>query len=152
MPAIIRLEGPTDPEVLALLTASDAYYAELYPAESNHLVDPATLAADASAFFVARLDGSVAGFGALLLQDGYAEIKRMFVDPRARGQRLGKVLLETLERHARNLGIALLRLETGIKQPEAIGLYRSAGFREIEPFGKYGPDPLSIFMEKSLTH
>jgi len=41
-------------------------------------------------------------------------------------------------------------LGTGIRQPEALALYRSAGFREIEPFGDYLPDPLSLFMEKTL--
>ena len=44
-----------------------------------------------------------------------------------------------------------MRLETGIRQPEAIGLYRSAGYAEIGPFGAYRPDPLSLFMEKRLA-
>jgi putative acetyltransferase len=148
----IRRETANQPDIVALLNASDAYYAELYPAESNHLLDAAAIEAGATAFFVARIDGHVAGFGALLVQEGYAEVKRMFVDPKARGQRLGKRLLETLEQHARSLGAACLKLETGVKQPEAIGLYRSAGFRETSPFGKYRIDPLSIFMEKSLSH
>jgi putative acetyltransferase len=43
-----------------------------------------------------------------------------------------------------------LRLEMGGLQPEALSLYRSAGFVEIGPFGAYGPDPLSIFMEKEI--
>jgi putative acetyltransferase len=43
-----------------------------------------------------------------------------------------------------------LRLETGIHQPEALGLYRAAGFVERGPFGPYRPDPLSVFMEKPL--
>jgi len=47
-------------------------------------------------------------------------------------------------------GAGLLRLETGTRQPEAIGLYRATGYVEIQPFGSYRADPLSIFMEKRL--
>jgi putative acetyltransferase len=45
----------------------------------------------------------------------------------------------------------VLRLETGAKQPEALALYRSAGFVDIGPFGHYEPDPNSVFMEKRIT-
>ena len=83
--------------------------------------------------------------------DGWAEIKRMFVSPAARGRKVGRLLLERLEAIARQKGITALRLETGIRQPEALALYRSAGFQEIEPFGDYRPDPLSLFMEKTIT-
>lgn len=151
MPVTIRQERANQPEIIDMMAASDAYYAALYPSESNHLVDVSALDKGDTAFFVARSSGVLSGFGALLRQDGYGEIKRMFVAPAVRGQRLGKALLDALEMHARNLALPCLRLETGTKQPEAIGLYRTAGFVEIEPFGSYQPDPLSIFMEKKLT-
>ncbi len=51
----------------------------------------------------------------------------------------------------RRRGFVAVRLETGIYQPEAIGLYRKYGYVEIEPFGSYLPDPLSLFMEKRLS-
>ena len=47
-------------------------------------------------------------------------------------------------------GVTLFRLETGIKQPEALGLYRKLGYRERGPFGAYVADPLSVFMEKCV--
>ncbi len=47
-------------------------------------------------------------------------------------------------------GVHSLKLETGIHQPEAIGLYERFGFVRCEPFGDYAPDPLSLFMEKPL--
>ena len=72
----------------------------------------------------------------------------MFVDEAARGMRLGKHLLEALEKEAVRRGMSIIRLETGIYQPEAIGLYRKAGYQEAPPFGDYKPDPLSLFMEK----
>lgn len=74
----------------------------------------------------------------------------MFVLPAARGLKLGARILRTLEDDARQRGLRCLRLETGIHQPEAIGLYRAAGFVERPPFGEYAPDPLSLFMGKPL--
>ena len=79
-----------------------------------------------------------------------AEIKRMFVSPAARGNNIGRLLLQKLQAVAIERGINVLRLETGIKQPEALALYRSAGFVEIGPFAHYRPDELSVFMEKTL--
>ena len=70
--------------------------------------------------------------------------------PRARGLGLGRRLLAELEAQARGERLTLLRLETGIHQPEALGLFRATGFREITAFGDYAPDPLSVFMEKAL--
>jgi putative acetyltransferase len=100
---------------------------------------------------VARAEGKAAGCGAIVRSDdGSAEIKRMFVSPAARGRKLGRRLLETLETLALRSGASVLQLETGVRQPEAIDLYRSAGFVEREPFGSYLPDPLSLFMEKTL--
>jgi putative acetyltransferase len=75
----------------------------------------------------------------------------MFVSPAARGMKLGRRLLLEIEAIAYQRGERLLRLETGAKQPEALALYRSAGFVEIGPFGSYRPDPLSLFMEKPLA-
>lgn len=92
----------------------------------------------------------------LALSDAYAaslypaEIKRMFVDPAARGLGIGARLMERLEQAARGTGIGVIRLETGTRQPEAIGLYRRFGHAERPPFGAYRPDPLCLFMEKPL--
>jgi putative acetyltransferase len=147
----IAIEDPGQPELLALLADSDAYYAALYPAESNHLLDAAVLAATEVTFLVARVSQRAAGFGALLRHGvAFGEIKRMYVVPAMRGRKLGRLLLNALEEHARGDALPCLRLETGTRQPEAIGLYRSAGYCEIPPFGSYKPDPLSIFLEKRL--
>lgn len=152
MTVTIAEEPPRQPAVLRLLEMSDAYMASLYPAESNHLLDVSSLEKPAVRFFVARHAGEIVGCVALVADDeGSAEIKRMFVDPAARGLGLGARLLAHLEAEAGASGLASIRLETGISQPEAIGLYRKAGYEEIPPFGGYKLDPLSMFMEKRIA-
>ncbi|MBB3135015.1 putative acetyltransferase [Rhizobium pisi] len=151
MSVIIAQEPPRQDAIIRLLDLSDAYAQSLYPAESNHLVDLSSLEKPSVSFFVARNDGAIVGCCALVeAGDGTAEIKRMFVDPKARGLRIGSGLMNALEAIAREKGLAAIRLETGIYQPEAIALYRKYGYRNIEPFGSYLPDPLSLFMEKQL--
>lgn len=148
MPVDINLESPRQPEIGRLMDLSNAYMASLYPAESNHLVDLEALEQPNVSFLVARNDGEIVGCCALVeAGNGTAEIKRMFVDPEARGLRIGKLMMNALVERARELELEAIRLETGISQPEAINLYRKAGFMEIEPFPPYKPDPLSMFME-----
>ena len=139
MPTIGR-ETPDQDEIRALFAASDAVSADLYPAESNHPVYADTLSGPAARFFVARQDGRAIGCAA-----------RMYVDPSARGAGLGAALLRTIEEAGRQDGVRLVQLETGIHSHAALGLYRRFGYRERGPFGRYRPDPLSVFMEKALT-
>jgi len=75
----------------------------------------------------------------------------MYVRPQFRGLGLAKLMLEHLEAYTRERGVGLLRLETGILQSEAIGLYERMGFRSIPPFGEYREDPLSRFYEKQIS-
>lgn len=76
---------------------------------------------------LARLDGLPVGCVALeALGDGVGEVKRMFVDPRARGHRIGRLLLGRRGALAVRHGYRLLRLEAGTEQPEALRLYRGA--------------------------
>ena len=75
----------------------------------------------------------------------------MFVRPQARGLGIGRRLLAALEAHAVAAGLTVLRLETGVSQPEALGLYEGTGYKRRGPFGSYTADPLSVFMEKWLN-
>ena len=60
--------------------------------------------------------------------------------------------MQVLEEKMRQQGVYLARLETGIYQPEALGLYRKIGYQERSSFGNYPKnDPLSVFMEKQLS-
>lgn len=148
----IALESPDQPEVLRLIEALDAYQRSLYPPESNHLLDLAALMRPEVLFAVARdREGQACGIAALVVQDdGSAELKRMMVPPQQRGRGVAKALLQALQDQALQRGVRMLRLETGIHQHEALGLYERAGFVRRGPFGDYAHDPLSVFMEKPL--
>jgi len=147
----IAAEDPRQPDVRQLIALSDAYLEALYPPDSNHLVGVAELAAPGTVLLVARVDGEALGSIAFRsIAPDQAEMKRMFVRADARGRGLGRRLLEALEDAARSRRITRISLETGIRQPEAIGLYRAAGYRECPPFADYAPDPLSLFMTKRL--
>ena len=84
------------------------------------------------------------------LSKSYGEIKRMYVRPEFRGRGYAKQMLKHLEELATTRGFSKVRLETGISQPEAIGLYERNGYYKIPPFGDYWDDPLSFFYEKTL--
>jgi putative acetyltransferase len=148
----IAREDPRQPDVVKLVRDLDAMFHDLYPAESNHLVDIETLAKPDIHFFVVRRSGEAIGTGALWHRDPqYGEIKRIYVTPQARGLKLGKRILEAIEEHAREYGFAAIKLETGTLQPEALGLFAKCGFVTCGPFADYPTDdPYSVFMEKRL--
>jgi len=148
----IEALDPDDAEVQSLIAASDAFYEGLYPAESNHLEAADDLKKPNVLFIGCRVDGKLVASGAakLMRDDGrYAEIKRVFVVEQYRGRGLSAKIMQHLESELQERGVDLFRLETGVLQPEALGLYRKLGYRERGPFGAYAPDPLSVFMEKS---
>lgn len=146
----IKRADPRGAEYVRLLQASDDYAASLYPAESNHMLDVETLLRPQMTFFGVAVDGAVKGCGGFWAHEDCVEIKRVWIDPSARGLGLSRKLMAMLEDEARLLGFGLARLETGISQPEALGLYRALGYVKRPPFGDYKLDPLSVFMEKTL--
>lgn len=146
----IREGSPLEPAVRALIEELDAFNTALYPAESNHFDPPEALAAAQSVFLVVEWDGELVGCGAAKHCGEWAEIKRMYLKPQARGAGLALAMLERLLEWARARDLPLARLETGNVSDGALKLYRRAGFTEIAAFPPYRPDPLSIFMERSL--
>jgi GNAT superfamily N-acetyltransferase len=146
-----RPELPDTPAARQLIAELDALLAPNYPPESRHGYSVDKLLQEDVAFFVVYVNDVPAGCGGVKLFDSaYAELKRMYVRPQFRGQGLGKYLVERLSSHAADHGITVLRLETGIRQVEAIGLYTRLGFAPIPPFGPYRDDPVSLCMEKRL--
>jgi DNA-binding MarR family transcriptional regulator/GNAT superfamily N-acetyltransferase len=104
------------------------------PARSNPAADQ-DMTPPAGYFLVARIDGAVAGCGALKrLNATTAEIKRMWTAPEMRGRGVARKVLETLEAIARESGVHTLRLETNRSLTEAQALYRQQGYQEVSAF------------------
>jgi DNA-binding MarR family transcriptional regulator/GNAT superfamily N-acetyltransferase len=135
----LRVDDPVSP---AAQYCVGSYFEELRSRFENGfdpalsvLPDIGELVEPAGLLLVARLHGEPVGCGGLRLFDGgVADVKRMWVAPSARGLGLGRRLLGELESHALERGVQLLRLETNRALAEAIALYRSAGYVEIDPF------------------
>lgn len=148
----IAFESPDQPDVIALIADLDAYQDNLYPPESRHSLDLASLKLPNVLFAVARdSEGQTIGCGAIVLHSDFGELKRMYVSPRGRGQGVAKKLMAQLESRARDLGCKLIQLETGPYQHEALALYASTGYERRGPFGDYANDPLSVFMQKHIA-
>ena len=140
-------------DVDALIQLSRRYFSEFYPPESNHQEDPQRLLATDIYFIGAYLERKLLGIGAVKKVDAspaYGEIKNLFVDPRQRGQGVSRLIMSALEQFLIGNNVMLCRLETGLEQSEAIGLYQSLGYHKCPPYGDYKVDPLSVFMEKEL--
>ncbi len=129
-----------DPVVQQLTCAQQLEMRDLYDGDIEPGVKPS--ASDIAVVLVARDDdGTPVGCGALRpLEPGAAELKRMYVVPAARGQGISRLLLVALEAEAADRGWTTLRLETGTRQPAAVGLYTAAGYRPVEAFGHYRTD------------
>lgn len=151
MQILIVPEPPDSVDAQTLIDELDGHLTLRYPAESRHGYSVAKLLQENVAFFVIRCDGVAAGCGGVkLFGTEYGEVKRMYVRSRFRGLGLGKLMLDHLAAYARKQEVGVLRLETGVYQQEAIGLYERVGFYQITPFGVYQEDPLSKFYEKQI--
>ena len=149
----IRRADILSPVVQQLISALNSELEERYPEEgANHFrLDPEEVADGRGAFLVAYIGGQPVGCGAVRrIESTVAEIKRMYVAPQARGRGVGRQVLLQLEAEARRLGATRLVLETGPRQPEALALYRRAGFIEIPQFGEYVGAEFSVCMAKNL--
>ena len=149
----IKLEvvNPNRPDVIVLISELDAHLLSLYPRESTHLLDIDTLTQPNIRFVLASVESQAVGCGALRLQDGYAEIKRMYVRPQQRGTGVGYRILAYLEEIAGQLGFTVTRLETGVHQHDAMKLYERFNYVRRGPFGEYTNDPNSLCYEKRLV-
>jgi putative acetyltransferase len=147
--------APND-TIRALIAELEDILSAEYPPEQRHGLPLEAIFQPHVRFFVATLDGAPAGCGGVALFDGFAEVKRMYVRPAARGQGVARAILERIEAETRGANLTVLRLETGAKQTDALRLYRRYGFTECPPFGDYALLPphtisTSIFLEKPVA-
>ena len=141
------------PDVQELCAAQQREMLALYEGEADigPKRDAAMFVPPRGVFVVVR-DGehAIACGGVTRFDDQRGELKRLYVRPEARGRGLGRLVLDELERHARELGFAALVLETGDKSEAALGLYRNAGFASVRCWPPYDSRELSLCFEKRL--
>ena len=148
---IVAVAADSAEAVELIAELDDHLMAHPYPPQSRHAYSVEKLLREEVVFFVTRYEGRLAGCGGIkMFGTEYGEVKRMFVRPEFRGKGLGKVMLRHLADFARDQGATVLRLETGIYEVEAIGLYERCGFKRRAPFGEYVEDPLSVYFEKMI--
>jgi DNA-binding MarR family transcriptional regulator len=133
---------PIDPEHPDAQYCLAEYVAELNRRSSRGFdpsvgatAHPHELRPPAGQFYVAYLGGEAIGCGGVKHHHGGpAEIKRMWIAPRARGLGLGRRLLDTLEQCARDGGATVAHIETSAVLNEALAMYRSTGWVEVAAF------------------
>ena len=161
----LRTVDYSHPDAVALIAAVQQVYLERYGSHDSTPVDPAEFAPPAGLFVVGYIGGEPVVCGGWRLRTeaepgapepgavgaGDAELKRMYVVAEARGRGFARRLLAELERTATEAGARRMVLETGVAQPEAIQLYRSAGYAPIPKFGVYRDAPGSRCLAKPLA-
>ena len=131
---------PRSPEASELIRELSEEIARRYDyiSDGSGLFKPEDTLVERAAFVIGYAEGSAVACGALRpLESAVAEIKRMYVKPQLRGRGYAKAILAELERLAWEHGYTSIRLTTGKRQPEAIGLYEWAGYSRIPLYGVY---------------
>ena len=147
----VTVESPHSQVATHLIRNLSAELGTRYGDDGAGAFRPEDVQVPGGAFVVAWLDERPAGCGALRpLERGIGEVKRMFVEKDARRQGVAREILRQLETIATQFGYRALRLETGILQPDAMGLYESTGYRRVRCYGRYVDNPLSVCYEKRL--
>jgi putative acetyltransferase len=149
----IRKASITSHDAARLIAALNAELSAIYPEQgANHFrLDAEEVADGRGSFLIAYVGGEACACGAIRKIDARtAEIKRMYVAWDARGRGLAGKMLAELESEALKLEVDRLVLETGIRQPAAIALYRRSGFVDAPAFDEYLDSPLSICMHKTI--
>lgn len=146
---VLKQVGYDDPDAVRLIAEVQQEYVHRYGGQDTTPVTNDEFAPPRGLFLVGYHDGGAVACGGWRAHDaadagfadGDAEVKRMYVAPSVRGLGFARALLAELERTAAQRGRTRIVLETGTKQPEAIGLYLSSGYAAIEPFGTYRDEP-----------
>jgi GNAT superfamily N-acetyltransferase len=146
---VVRFVGCDAADFVGLVSALDAELEERYPGLGE---DEPPAVQDLLAAVVAYRGDTPVGCGALReLEPGVGEIKRMYVVSEARRLGAARRMLEALEARALMLGYSALRLGSGVRQPEALSLYESAGYRRIPLFGEYEGVDVCVCYERALS-
>ncbi len=144
---------PKDAAAADLIQALDRETKIRYPGEPAFGIDEDGFVERGGKFLLGYVGGSAVACGALRpLEDSVFEVKRMYVRPEFRSRGLSRLMFNRLELIARDAGCHELRIETGHKQPEALGLYYSVGFAEMPRFGPYVESEYSVCFAKHVLN
>jgi len=151
----ISLATKPDDEIRLLVGELNDELGALYPPEQRHGLALEAIFEPHVRFFLARRDGETVGCGGVAVFDDFAEVKRMYVRPQARGQGVADAIMGKLIGVTREAGLSVLRLETGIRSLPALAFYRRSGFRDcaaFKPYASLPPDQVagSAFLEMRL--
>lgn len=152
-PEALRIVPVAFAEAAQLVAELDADLTVRYGGEGDPVHAPAEeFDGPGGQMLLASLDGELIGCVGLRRLDAHtAELKRMYVRPHARGRGIARALLAACERQATAMGYQQLWLETGTKQPEAVGLYLTSGYEPVAPFGQYAGGELAIHLGRALV-
>ncbi|WP_058041222.1 GNAT family N-acetyltransferase [Streptomyces roseifaciens] len=132
----LRSHPYTHPAARVLLERLHAEQMELYGFADHYTDTPAEeFDPPHGTFVIAYLNGHAVACGGCRRYDAHtAEIKRMYVEPAARGHGIGRAVLHRLEQHALTAGATAMLLETGRSNRNALALYTAAGYSPIPPY------------------
>jgi putative acetyltransferase len=133
----VELVAGATADVRTLIGELDRTLSAEYPPVQRHGLALDAIFKPNIRFFLAQLNGVAVGCGGVALFADFAEVKRMYVRDIARGRGVAQALLARIEREARNAGVVLLRLETGVRQIPALRFDQRAGFQTCAAFGAY---------------
>ncbi|CAA0090447.1 Uncharacterised protein [BD1-7 clade bacterium] len=144
-----------DDGVNVLLTQSDQYLMALYPSESCHLMSASALNNNHVDLLGYQHNGQLLGMIAMVnyatpSDVAYVELKRWVVHDSARDKGIGRQLMHAAINAVAQTTTKVIRVETGIHQPDAIKVLEQEGFVRREPFGSYTDDPLSMYLQLNL--
>lgn len=147
-----------DPDVVRLVAALQEEFVQRYGGPDETVLSVATFDDPSGAFFLARADGEPVAMGGwrrrpdvrALGGEVAAEIKRMYVVPRAQRRGHARAVLRHLEHTAAAAGADVMVLETGEQQPEALALYESSGYTPVDGFGIYRWSPFVRYLGKRI--
>jgi putative acetyltransferase len=146
----VERTNPYEPQVVDLLQSSHALMQALFPPEHNNYLSLDELSAKNVHLFGAHYGSVLCGTGALVVKEGYGEIKSMFVHHNYRGRGVADAILRCLEDLAQERCLTEIKLETGDKLYAATKFYKRNSFQLCRPFGEYTTNSSSIFMKKVL--
>lgn len=139
-----------DTHFLEMVKMLDAELRDMYGDQQDDF-DPHNKLKEDTFVLVVKTNDQTIGCGAFRpMEDGVAEIKRMFVHPDHRGKGLSKLILSELETWIKEKQYSYIKLETGNKNIAALSLYPASGYEPIEPFGPYKSLPGSFCFGKKI--